>query len=183
MRKSQLIGVMIMSGIAMASTIGVAQGQNTAPAAAAPTNKVVGIIDRDKVVAAYPKAQEAAGELKKMEEKLNKVIEEANRQYEDAKKANKPEAELKSLQAGLQSKIDREGKGFQERISGLEANLEGAVDTAIKAEAAQHHVDVVFLKQAVLFGGVDLTEGVLKRLTAAEAAAAAAAKPAAVTTK
>jgi outer membrane protein len=175
MRKSQLIGV--LTGIAMASSICIANAQTAAPVAAAPTGKVVGIIDRDKVVASYPKAQAAAEELKRLEEKLNKVIEEANRQYEEAKKANKPEAELKTMQARLQSNIDREGKGFQEKISGLEAELETAVDGAIKAEAAQHHVDVVFLKQAVLFGGVDLTEGVLKRLTAANTAS----KPAGAT--
>jgi outer membrane protein len=172
MRKSNLIGVVV--GFALASSIGVANAQTAAsPATAAPTAKVVGIIDRDKVVAAYPKAQAAAEELKKMEENLNKIIDDANRQYEEAKKANKPQAELDALQKRLQAHIDEEGKRFQNRISSLENDLERAVDGAIQAEAQQHHVDVVFLKQAVLFGGVDLTEGVLKRLTAT------AAKPAA----
>jgi Skp family chaperone for outer membrane proteins len=83
------------------------------------------------------------------------------------------------LQKRLQTNIDREGKEFQTKISGMETDLEGAVDSAIKAEAAQHHVDVVFLKQAVLFGGVDITDGVLKRLTAANTAA----KSSPITTK
>lgn len=132
--------------------------------------KVVGFIDRDKVVASFPKAQTAAAELKGLEEKLQKVIEDANKQYDDAKKAKKPQAELDSLQKSLQTKIDDEGKRFQARVSAMETDLEGAVDTAIKAEASNHHVDVVLLKQAVLFGGVDLTEGVVKRLAAAQAA-------------
>jgi Skp family chaperone for outer membrane proteins len=169
MRKSTLLGVIV--GIAMASSIGIANAQTaTAPVTAAPTGKVVGIIDRDRVVASYPKAQSAAEELKRLEESLNKVIDDANRQYEEAKKAGKPPAELEGMQKRLQAKIDQEGKGFQARISGLEADLEGAVDSAIKAEAAQRHVDVVFLKQAVLFGGVDLTDGVLKRLVSANTA-------------
>jgi outer membrane protein len=165
MRKSPLLGVII--GVALASSIGMASAQTaSAPVSAAPVGKVVGIIDRDKVVANYPKAQKAAEELKSLEDKLNHVIDDAQKQYEEAKKANKPQAELDALQKRLQANIDSEGKSFQAKISGLESDLETAVDAAIKAEAAQHHVDVVFLKQAVLFGGVDITEGVLKRLTA-----------------
>jgi Skp family chaperone for outer membrane proteins len=172
MRKSQVLGVII--GIAIASSVGVANAQTaTAPVQAAPTGKIVGIIDRDRVVASYPKAQTAAEELKKLEEQLNQTIDAANRQYEEAKKANKPPAELEGLQKRLQGSIDQEGKRFQARISGLEADLEGAVDSAIKAEAAARHVDVVFLKQAVLFGGVDITEGVLHRLVSSNTAAKA----------
>ena len=160
MRNShKLLGVLV--GFTLASTVGAANAQTAA------TPKVVGLIDRDKVVASYPKAQMAAEELKGLEDKLQKVIEGANKQYEDAKKANKPQAELDSLQKRLQGTIDEEGKRFQTRVSSLEGDLEGAVDSAIKAEAAVHHVDVVLLKQAVLFGGVDLTEGVVKRLAVA----------------
>ena len=172
MRKSPLIGVTF--GIALACTLGIAQAQAAdAQTTAAPVAKVVGIIDRDKVVAGYPKAQQAAEELKSLEEKLNKVIDDANKQYEEAKKANKPPAELASLQKRLQGNIDVEGKTFQTKISNLESDLEKAVERAIKEEADQHHVDVVFLKQAVLFGGVDITDGVLRRLTANNTAAKA----------
>lgn len=153
----KLLGVLV--GMAFATSV-------AANAQTAPTAKVVGIIDRDKVVAHYPKAQAAAEELKSLEDKLNKVIDAANRQYEEGKKANKPQAELDALQKRLQVNIDQEGKVFQARIASLEAELEAAVDGAIKAEAATNKVDVVFLKQAVLFGGVDLTPGVVKRLTA-----------------
>jgi Skp family chaperone for outer membrane proteins len=143
-----------------------------ANAQTAATPKVVGYIDRDKVVASFPEATSAAEELKALEGKLQKTIEEANKQYDDAKKAKKPQAELDTLQKSLQTRIDTEGKMFQSRVSSMESKLEGAVDGAIKAEAATHHVDVVLLKQAVLFGGVDLTEGVVKRLAAQKQSAA-----------
>ncbi len=155
-------------GVVIGAALSFSVAANAAETASVP--KVVGFIDRDKVVASFPKAQAAAEELKRLEEKLQKVIEEANKQYEDAKKAKKPQQELDSLQKSLQVKIDEEGKRFQARVSSMEGELEGAVDTAIKAEAAGNHVDVVLLKQAVLFGGVDLTSGVVKRLAAAQAA-------------
>lgn len=162
MRNShKLLGVAVGAALSLSAA---ANAQGTAP-------KVVGFIDRDRVVASFPKAQTAAEELKKLEERLQKTIEDANKQYDDAKKAKKPQAELDSLQKSLQTKIDQEGKTFQARVSSMESELETAVDGAIKAEAANHHVDVVLLKQAVLFGGVDLTDGVVKRLAAAQAAA------------
>jgi Skp family chaperone for outer membrane proteins len=164
MKSSQQLLSLIV-GVAVTSLVGTAAQAQTA-------GHTVGVIDRDKVVASYPRAQSAAEELKRMEDKLQKTIEEANKQYEEAKKANKPQAELDGLQKRLQGTIDSEGKLFQSKVSGLESELEGAVDGAIKAEAAGHHVDVVLLKQAVLLGGVDLTDGVLKRLVSSQAAKA-----------
>lgn len=139
------------------------------------TPKVIGVIDRDKVVSGYNKAQAAFDDLKKGEEKVQKLVENANKQYEESKKANKPPAELEGLQKRLQTEIDNEVKKLQNNIGSIENSLEGEIDTAIKAEAASHKVDVVLMKQAVLFGGVDITEGVLKRL-AANAGTAAGAK-------
>lgn len=163
MRNShKLLGVML--GAALSLNVLAASAQTATP-------KVVGFIDRDKVVQSFPKAQAAAEELKRLEEKLQKVIEDANKQYDDAKKAKKPQAELDTLQKSLQGRIDEEGKRFQARVSAMESELEAAVDSAIKAEASNNKVDVVLLKQAVLFGGIDLTDGVVKRLAAAAAAA------------
>ena len=102
--------------------------------------------------------------LTRLEDKIHKLIEESNKQYEEAKAAKKPPAELEGLQRRLQSQIDDEVKRVQARAQALENDLEVSIDSAIKAEAAGRHVDIVFLKQAVLSGGVDLTEGVVKRL-------------------
>ena len=67
----------------------------------------------------------------------------------------------------------------------METQLESDVDTAVKAEAAARKIDVVMIKQAVFMGGTDITEGVLKRLTAATApvSTGAATTGAAATTK
>lgn len=139
---------------------------------------VVGTVDRDKVITSYTKAQSAAEELKKSEEKVQKLIEESNKAYEEAKVAKKPPAELEGLQKRLQGQIDEEVRKVQGRAQALESQLETDIEAAIKAEAANRKVDVVVLKQAVLMGGTDLTEGVVKRLTGL-ASSASAPKPAA----
>src|SRR5579883_2239068 len=83
------------------------------------TPKVIGVIDRDKVVNGYTKAQQAFDDLKKGEEKVQKLVENANKQYEEAKKANKPPAELEGLQKRLQTQIDDEVKKLQSNIQGI----------------------------------------------------------------
>jgi Skp family chaperone for outer membrane proteins len=127
-------------------------------------NLSFGIVDRDKVVTSYPKAQQAAEELKKQEDKVHKLIEDSNKQYEESKAAHKPPAELEGLQRRLQNQIDEEVRRVQAKAQGLEGQLESEIDTAIKAEASARKIDTVFMKQAVLLGGVDLTEGVIKKL-------------------
>ncbi len=131
----------------------------------------IGIVDKDKVVTNYPKAQQAAEQLKKDEEKVHKLIESSNKEYEAAKSAHKPPAELEGLQRRLQNSIDTEVKRIQTTAQNLEKDLEKEIDDAIKAEATAAKVDAVFMKQAVLVGGTDLTPGVVKRLASSGAAA------------
>lgn len=157
--------------LVIGAIVAVAGSSSAALAQNAPVPKVIGTIDRDKVVQHYPKAQSFAEELKKGEEKVQKLVEGANKQYEEAKKANKPPAELEGLQKRLQTEIDNEVRKLQTTAQTLEGQLETEMDSAIKAEAAVHKVDVVLMKQAVLMGGVDITDGVVKRLASAPAAA------------
>lgn len=168
MKESRI--ALLLAATAIVSTSAVA----SAAAAGEPAPKaggVIGVIDRDKVVSGYSKAQQAFDDLKKGEDKVQKLVESANKQYEEAKKANKPPAELEGLQKRLQTNIDDEVKKLQANIQNIEGQLETDIDNAIKAEAASHKVDVVMLKQAVLYGGVDITPGVLSRLSASTAAA------------
>lgn len=124
----------------------------------------IGVVDRDKVVTSYSKAQQAAEELKRQEDKVHKLIEESNKQYEESKAAHKPPAELEGLQKRLQNHIDDEVKKVQARAQVLESQLENEIDSAIRGEADTRKVDTVLMKQAVLIGGTDLTDGVIKRL-------------------
>lgn len=162
-------------GIISAFLASQAMAQAQTPARA--TN--IGVIDKDKVVISYPRAQQAADEVRKAEEHVRKLMEESNKQYDEAKAAHKPPAELEGLQRRLQAQIDEEAKKLQAKAQSLEGQLENDIDSAIKAEAASKRVDMVLLKQLttrdasvplVLYGGTDLTDGVIKRLVPAAAA-------------
>lgn len=161
MQNSHRLLSLISSALIAATCTSQVFAQSASPSRAS----TIGLVDRDKVVTSYAKAQQAAEELKKSEEKVHKLIEDSNKQYEDAKNAHKPPAELEGLQRRLQTQIDEEVRKVQTRAQSLESQLEGEIDAAIKAEAANRKVEVVILKQAVPVGGVDLTDGVVKRLT------------------
>jgi len=143
--------------------VGISPGAS-AQGAPAVKSATLGVVDRDKVITSFPKAQSAAEDLKKTEESVRKLLEDSNKQYEEAKNAKKPAAELESLQKRLQSKIDDEYKRATSKAQGLESSLENDIDSAIKAEAASRKLDTVLMKGAVLMGGVDITDGVVKRL-------------------
>ncbi len=133
-----------------------------------------GTVDREKVVANYPKAQAAAEDLKVLEDKIRKLVEESNKKFDDAKAAKKPQAEIEGLQRRLQTQLDEEVKKVKKHAEDLESQLENAIDSAIKAEAASRKLDTVFSKGAVLLGGVDLTNNVIKRLSVGSSSAAPA---------
>ncbi len=133
----------------------------------------IGVVDREKVITSFNKAQKAAEDLKKVEENVRKLLEDSNKQYEEAKAKKQPQAELESLQKKLQAKIDAEYKKAQGQAQNLETSLETDIDSAIKAEAASRKLDTVFMKGAVLLGGTDITDGVVKRLAAVSSTGAA----------
>jgi Skp family chaperone for outer membrane proteins len=142
----------------------------TSQAMAQTAPKTIGLVDRDKVVTSYPRAQSAVEDIRKAEEHFHTLIESSNKQYEDAKTAKKPAADLESLQKRLQSSIDGEQKNLESKAKSLEGQLEKDINGAIEAEAAARKVDLVLLKPAVLVGGVDITDGVMKRLATANSA-------------
>lgn len=135
----------------------------------AATKMSIGLIDREKLLTSYSKAESAAADFKKAQDRVQKIMEDGQKQYDEAKNAHKPPAELEGLKRRLETTVDEEMKKLSAKAQALETQLESDVDTAVKAEAAARKIDVVMIKQAVFMGGTDITEGVLKRLTAAAA--------------
>ncbi len=169
----------ILASVILASATGIAgqalaQGATQAGAAKSIS---IGLVDKTKVIQSFPKAAAAAEELKKAEDTVRGMLESSNKKFEDAKAAKKPQSELEALQKNLQKDIDAAYTSAQKRAQTLEAQLEKDIDKAIKDEADAHKLDTVLVKDSVLLGGIDITDGVVKRLPATAAA------PAKTTTK
>jgi Skp family chaperone for outer membrane proteins len=162
----------LASVILAAGCAGQALAQGATPGAGKSLS--IGIVDRQKVITSFAKAQQAAEELKKAEDNVRGMLESSNKKFEDAKAAKKPQSELEALQKTLQKQIDAAYTSAQNRAQSLESQLEKDIDSAIKAEADAHKLDTVLVKDSVLLGGVDITEGVVNRLPKTAAAPAAA---------
>ncbi len=161
MRYSQ-IGFAITAGavLAFAAGAGLLSG-----AQGAGSPQAVGTVDQRKVMDSYPKAQQASEEIQTAQTEIQKLVNEGSKEFEQAKGANKPPAELEGLQRRLRKKITSEYDALQVRAQELEKQILKEVDQAIQAEARASGCDVVLMKEAVLMGGTDLTDAVIKRLT------------------
>jgi Skp family chaperone for outer membrane proteins len=170
-----MLASVILASATVSAGQALAQGATQAGAA---KSMSIGIVDRQKVITSFAKAQQAAEGLKKAEDTVRGMLESSNKKFEDAKAAKKPQSELEALQKNLQKDIDAAYTKAQSRAQNLEAQLEKDIDKAIKDEADAHKLDTVLVKDSVLLGGIDITDGVVKRLPATAAAA-----PAKTTTK
>ncbi|MBZ0189001.1 MAG: OmpH family outer membrane protein, partial [Candidatus Obscuribacterales bacterium] len=107
----------------------------------------------------------------KEEERIHGLIERGNKEFQTAQKANKPKAELTALQKRLQGKINTELEAYQKKFLAEQKEILDQFDDAVRTEAKTKNIDTVLDKSGVLMGGQDITEGVVKRLTATQSAA------------
>lgn len=124
--------------------------------------KVAAVIDRDKVVTRYPRAQELAATLKKEEERIHSLISRYNADYEAAK-AKLSAEELQKMQAALQANIDENVRKVQIMTQDMEASLQSVLTAAIRSVAQTHGCDIV-LSKATNIPGTDITDDTIARL-------------------
>lgn len=134
----------------------------------------VGIVDTKKILdssqlpAALNTAQKEVENFKMESQKirLNK-----SKELEAARDKKATEAELKKMTEQFQKELEtREQQGIdlenqkRKELEDLSTKLRSKVDEAIKSVAQDKKLDVVVDKQAVLFGGTDVTEDVIKKI-------------------
>lgn len=135
-----------------------------APVNAQEDGQKIGVVQMQTVLSKHPKLKQLETNLKAEEERLHKMIERSNKDYQDAKKQKKPEAELKTLRTNLQGQIDKEVNTYQKKLMAKEKNLQDELYSAIEAEAKSKNLTTVMKKSAILVGGVDITDGVVQRI-------------------
>ena len=109
----------------------------------------IGYVDMVKAVDAHPRKASAEGALKDY----------AQSQVADAQQR------MKGLSVGQQQDIQRQAqqqvlKKRQELIGGLEKDIRSAIEKVAKAQG----VGIVLSREVVLYGGVDLTDQVIKAI-------------------
>lgn len=128
--------------------------------------ETVGMVNYRQLVANYSKAKAAMSEL---EDKTN----ELQRYLLDKEK------EFKKIDSAVQKKTfeDQTAKAFAQKQDALEkyrqkkeSEIDAAITAAIKQVALENKVDTVLDSRVVFYGGIDLTDKVLKKLNFTPAA-------------
>jgi Skp family chaperone for outer membrane proteins len=124
----------------------------------------VAIVDSNRVLQEYSVAQKMLQDLAKAEADLNKKIAEKKALIEQAKTAKKTETEIQMLAEQMRLEIEPEARKLEDDTNKKSDEIEANIKAAIEAVAKEGKYDAVMIKEAVLFGGIDVSDEVLKKL-------------------
>lgn len=128
----------------------------------------IGMVDTEKLMRSYNKAQLFNDDMKIKEQELEKMRAEFVKQIREAKtkQPNNPVA-VEQLQKGLEEKLNTKLNEYRNFNEAQSRALEAEMNSAIEGVAKSKNLSVILAKQAVFVGGTDITNDVLARLNAA----------------
>jgi outer membrane protein len=150
----KIIGVMVMAAFVM-----FVAGSISAHAATS-----VGYIDVQKVFKEYKETSKAQEQVAKQEEDFKKEFEDSQKKLSEAEKKSMKREELDKLRKELEDKLTPKRQTLIELNEKLTSKLQAEILNATKDVAKKVGIDVVFDKQVVITGGIDLTEMVINKL-------------------
>lgn len=142
---SLFIAVIFLLGIGA-----IAYTQMATPSMASDTNSNIGVIDKSKVLnASSTVVLDAQKELADYRKQLSDDF--------NAKSANMDDSQKAALASEYQSKV-------QAKMIEIDKKIDGQISDAAKAVADAKGLSIVMDKRAVLYGGVDITDQVQRKL-------------------
>jgi len=122
--------------------------------------EVVGIVDFDKVVDSYSRVQAVTDEISDKQAEIQKYMLDKEREY---KKLSTP-VERKNFEEVTAKELARRQEAFLRVKERKEAEIDTAIKNAIKSTAIANKIDTVVDSSVVFFGGIDITDKVVKAL-------------------
>ncbi len=150
--KSAVSFLVVLGLIAMAASV-----------FAAPVSSI-GTIDVQKVFKGYKETTKAQEQLSKEEAEFKKDFEESQKKIEAAKAAGKSDKEIESMTKKLEESLTPKREKLIKMNESLTSSLQNDIVTAVKTVANNLGVEVVFDKQVVITGGVDISDMVISKL-------------------
>ena len=124
----------------------------------------IGYIEVQKVFKEYKETAKAQEQVAKEEESFKKDFDDSQKSLADAEKKNMKREELEKLRKELEDKLMPKRQSLIELNEKLTIKLQAEILSATKDVAKKVGIDVVFDKQVVITGALDLTEMVINKL-------------------
>jgi|WetSurMetagenome_2_1015567.scaffolds.fasta_scaffold847962_1 outer membrane protein len=124
----------------------------------------IGFIDVQKVFKGYKSTSSAQEQVSKQEESFKKDFEASQKTLADAEKKNMKKDELEKLRKDLEDKLSPKRQALVDLNEKLTSKLQLDILSATKDVAKNVGIDVVYDKQVIITGGVDLTDMVINKL-------------------
>ncbi|MBT6843795.1 MAG: OmpH family outer membrane protein [Candidatus Melainabacteria bacterium] len=124
----------------------------------------VATVNSSKIIQSYPQAQNLLQDIAKAEADLNKKIQEKRQTLEKAKEQKKTQTELQMLAEQIRLELEPEAKKLEDQSNKKSAEIESKIKSTISEVAKQAKYDLVLVEEAVLYGGTDISDEVLKKL-------------------
>ena len=135
-----------------------------APVNAAASGYKIAFIDSERILKEYGAAQKLLQELAKAEAELNKKILAKRQEIQKARAAKKTDTEIQMMAEKIRLELEPEAKRIEDESALKSKEIEDKVDAVIKGYAKKSKYDIVLVKEAVLNGGTDITNEILKQL-------------------
>ena len=152
----KIIGLLVL-----AAFIGLVSGHCFAVGAAS-----IGYIDVQKVFKEYKATAQSQEQVSKQEEEFKKEFDNSKKKLAEAEKKNMKREELEKLQKELEDNLAPKRQSLIELNEKLTSKLQAEILSATKDVAKNVGIDIIFDKQVIITGGLDLTEMVINKLNA-----------------
>ncbi len=122
--------------------------------------EVIGVVDFDKVVDNYSKVKTLSDEISDKYAEIQRYTLDKEREY---KKLSTP-LERKNFEESMARELSKRQDAYLKLKVKKEAEIDTAIKNAIKQVAISNKIDTVVEKSVIFFGGIDITDKVVKAL-------------------
>lgn len=122
--------------------------------------EVIGVVDFDKIVDNYTKVKTVSNEISDKYAEIQRYSLDKEREY---KKLSTP-LERKNFEENVAKELAKKQEAYLKLKEKKEAEIDAAIKNAIKQVAMTSKVTTVIEKTVVFYGGIDLTDKVVKQL-------------------
>ncbi len=136
----------------------------TASAVKAESKSRIATIDAAKIMGNYSEAKKTLEEIQKADASLKEKIAAKRKLIDEARAAKKTETELQMMAEQFQLEIEPEAKKLEADSKAKSLKIQESVEAAVKAVAAEQKFESVLVQEAVIYGGTDISDAVIKKL-------------------